>query len=211
MSVPIGARRLRQSVRQHTGRDEVVNTNTQPAQKRLAADGVPFLWPCRLCVGHAWLAPRSNDRPAPSPAPHAGRRSRRVPPPEYAVFPLERKNHRMLPPPQLKFGFCKYWRTASCEMDAKWCHSTILSASKCKVQRLCPAGGGEQATAISWLQYSHQILVAGPNPFLTGQRGFQALVDPGLSGACNGCTTHVKGLLNLCICPRRSLWTLVSL
>ena len=50
----------------------VVKTNTQPARNRLSAVGVPFLWRWRHCWRAGSPAPRSNDRRAPTRAPHAG-------------------------------------------------------------------------------------------------------------------------------------------
>ena len=79
----------------------VVKTNTQPANQRLSAVGVPFLWPCRHFCRHDWLAPRSSDRHAPNPAPHAGRLSRRVLPPGYAAFPCAVVSRRRLAPKAL--------------------------------------------------------------------------------------------------------------
>jgi hypothetical protein len=57
-----------------------------------------FCGPAGICAGHDWLAPRASDRHAPSPAPHAGRLSHRVPPPGCAACPCAGVSRRCTAP-----------------------------------------------------------------------------------------------------------------
>src|SRR5258708_24423044 len=55
--------------------------------------------------------------------------------------------------PRLEFVFFKVRRTVSYETVSTYSSSTILSASRCKVHRACPSGGGPQTRATRWASW----------------------------------------------------------